>query len=390
MVKKLIKIILILSLAIILLIIVFTIYKFYLYERGEYKKVSYKSVKNWGNDYDLASFITAFKDSCNVFKLKSDNTIITSSPKITTAISWKNICNKLSDIDLANNNSIKDFIENNFIVYRAGNKNTSHVTGYYRIELSGSLEKTGEYKYPIYKKPEDLVQVNLGDFMPNLKGQIIFGRVDSRGRLVKYYSRQEIENGVLTNKNLAIVWLKSKYEAFLLHVQGSGIVDTTSGEKIYLSYAAKNGLQFSGITSYMKQNNYKSLNPDLRGIEATRDFFDHNQDKVDEVLNNNNSFIFFQKVNQKNWVGAFNTNLYAQRTVAVDPNYEALGIPLWLTIKNPDTNEKISRMVVSNDIGSAIKGIGRVDFYWGLGKEAGDLASITNQYTTLYMFLPKD
>ena len=49
----------------------------------------------------------------------------------------------------------------------------------------------------------------------------------------------------------------------------------------------------------------------------------------------------------------------------------------------------VSRFVLDQDTGSAIKGAGRVDVFMGTGREAGDRAGLTNSNGELYYLLLK-
>ena len=50
----------------------------------------------------------------------------------------------------------------------------------------------------------------------------------------------------------------------------------------------------------------------------------------------------------------------------------------------------VSRYVLDQDTGSAIKGPGRVDYFMGTGKLAGDRAGITGGNGSLYYLLLKE
>jgi membrane-bound lytic murein transglycosylase A len=63
-------------------------------------------------------------------------------------------------------------------------------TGYYQPVIEGSLNETSIYRFPIYRRPEDLIDADLGSFGPHLKGEKITGRQEG-DRLVPYFSRLE-------------------------------------------------------------------------------------------------------------------------------------------------------------------------------------------------------
>lgn len=86
-------------------------------------------------------------------------------------------------------------------------------TGYYEPLLHGSLEKTDRYHVPLYKKPDDLIEVNLGAFRATLKGQNIAGRVE-KGRLVPHHDRAEIGKGALAKKGKSCFGLMIRCRRF--------------------------------------------------------------------------------------------------------------------------------------------------------------------------------
>ena len=65
-------------------------------------------------------------------------------------------------------------------------------TGYYEPLLRGSRKRGGAYQVPLYRRPRDLVAVDLGDFRETLRGQRIAGRLYG-DRLVPYPDRAASE-----------------------------------------------------------------------------------------------------------------------------------------------------------------------------------------------------
>ena len=99
--------------------------------------------------------------------------------------------------------SARRFFENWFSAYQVTDRGNPNglFTGYFEPLLRGSLKKTRRYSVPLYKKPNDLVTVQLGDFKKGLKGQQITGRLRAN-TLVPYAERAEIESGALSGKGL--------------------------------------------------------------------------------------------------------------------------------------------------------------------------------------------
>ena len=104
------------------------------------------------------------------------------------------------------------------------------VTGYYEPVLEGSLKPGGQFKWPLYGIPPDLVTVELDRFDPvRFHGERLVGRLE-KNRLVPFYTRSEIEGkGKLERSGVELVWLKDPVDSFFLHIQGSGMIKLPDG-----------------------------------------------------------------------------------------------------------------------------------------------------------------
>src|SRR5690606_31141749 len=96
-------------------------------------------------------------------------------------------------------------------------------TGYFEPELAGSRSRSEAFPVTLYKRPPDLVDVDLGAFRESLKGERIAGRIEN-GRLVPYADRAAIESGALAATAEPLIYLADPVDAFFLHIQGSGLV----------------------------------------------------------------------------------------------------------------------------------------------------------------------
>ncbi|MEJ2116948.1 MAG: 3D domain-containing protein [Alphaproteobacteria bacterium] len=79
------------------------------------------------------------------------------------------------------------------------------------------------------------------------------------------------------------------------------------------------------------------------------------------------------------------------RSMAVDPRYHQLGMPIWISVPdfNLDGHEGLARLMIAQDTGSAIRGSVRGDFFWGTGPAAGKLAGRMKHPCDFYVFIPK-
>ena len=255
------------------------------------------------------------------------------------------------------------------------------ITGYYEPLLYGSLTKTKRYKYPVYKIPKNLIVSD----DPKLKDYKLRGKI-VENKIVPYDTRKEIESNS-NNSNLeAIAYVDDKYDLFSLHVQGSGKIQLENGKIINVGYGQQNGWPFTGIGSYMLEKGYVTKNE--MSIQGIKNFFIKNPSKIDEVLNINDSYIFF-RISKEGASGSLGSVLTAKRNLAVDSEFIPLGMPVFLNTKNPITKESINQLMVAADVGGAIKGEIRADFFWGFGPSAFDYAGRMKEKGKMYILMPK-
>lgn len=278
----------------------------------------------------------------------------------------------------------KEFFITNFQPYKLYNSKSSDegtITGYYEPLLHGSLKKTKKYKYPVYKIPKNLIVSD----DPNLQNYKSRGKIVNN-KIVPYDTRKEIEDNP-KNPNLEVIaYVDDKYDLFFLHIQGSGKIQLDNGKLINIGYAEQNGWPYTGIGNYMLEKGYLIKN-DL-SIQGMKKFFINNPTKIDEVLNINESYIFF-KVSKDGAKGSLGSVLTAKRNLAVDRSYIPLGIPVFINTKNPITKKPINQLMVAADVGGAIKGEIRADFFWGFGSTAFEYAGRMKEKGKMYILMPK-
>ena len=344
-------------------------------DKVSYKKSSFFELQNWNKDDQLKSFDT-FKKSCD--KILSEN-----MPKYAD---WVPVCKKAVSIKLKTSGEARLFFEHNFTPYQIiyNNKDTGIFTGYYEPTIKGSLVKTLQYTVPIYKTPKDLVK------LPKYDDTYSFGRY-SKNKFIPYYSREEIAKGNLFKKADVLVWVKSKVDRSFLQIQGSGRIETDSGDFL-LGYYIQNGHGYKPIGKYLIDNNYIPLeNMSMQSIKA---WLNKNKDKIDEVLNYDPSFVFFRYIDAKNAIGAQGVELTPGYSMAIDNDFYPYGVPMWLETDyfehNNKTTEPLDRLMIAQDTGGAIRGAIRGDIFWGHGKQAEFNAGHMNNKGKLWILLPNN
>ena len=119
-----------------------------------------------------------------------------------------------------------------------------------------------------------------------------------------------------------------------------------------------------------------------------REWLRANPQKAGDLMAENERFIFQRIINADGPIGAYGISLTAGRSLAVDTRYIPLGSMLWLETMGPD-KRNIDKIVFAQDIGSAIKGVVRGDYFWGHGEEALEYAGRMNSVGKYFILVPK-
>ncbi|MBP0028844.1 MltA domain-containing protein [Roseofilum reptotaenium CS-1145] len=249
-------------------------------------------------------------------------------------------------------------------------------TGYFEPTYAGSLTRTAEYRYPLYARPSDFEDWS----KPH----------PTRGQL-------EGENGLGWQSPLRgteIVWLGDRLEAFLVHVQGSAQIQLPNGQVMTVGYAGKTDHPYTSIGKELVNAGIFSL--ESLTLPKLIDYFHQFPEQMNEYLPRNQSFIFFKETQGQAATGNLSVPVTAWRSIATDKSIMPPGALALIHAPLPEPNALgqleptlVSRFVLDQDTGSAIKGAGRVDVFMGTGREAGDRAGLTNSNGELYYLLLK-
>lgn len=351
-------------------------------EEFSLQKRTFMDLNGWEND-DFDLFDKALKKVCESV-VKSSNTVFKSGKIEYSSAEYKKHCKSVSEI--SSKSELKSFIENNFVPYEVcvNGSSSGKFTSYYEADLRASFNKDEIYKYPIYGKPNDLIEINLRDFDEKLPNQRLVGRIIN-GKLVKYYTREEIDNNKINAP--VILWGDNPVDIFIMQIQGAAVAVLPNGEKVRVAYADNNGHRFKGIGSILLEKGLiKSGDASMPKI---REWLNKNEKLAKENMSLNDRYIFHKIVDAEGPIGAMGLPLYAGRSLAVDKSYIPLGTMLWLETKSPD-NMDINKLVLAMDVGSAIKGGIRGDYFWGYGEDAFQQAGRMNSSGKYYILIPKN
>jgi len=316
--------------------------------------------------------LAAFRLSCPSIQRRADVS------GLTQGADWAESCNAAKSWADSDANA---FFARYFGTVQVG-AGTAFVTGYYEPEIAGSRTKRAGYDVPIYRRPADLVDVDLGQFSDDLKGRKIRGRVDG-SNFVRYYDRQAIERGALEGRGLEIAYAADAAEFFFLHVQGSGRLRLPDGGVMRIGYDTQNGRDYVGIGKLLlDRGELQSGQASMQGILA---YLRADPVRGAAVMNENPSWVFFREITGPGPLGALGVPVTGRASVAADPRYVPLGAPVFLSLDRAEPNG----LWVAQDTGGAIKGANRFDSFWGAGDSARAIAGGMSGRGSALLLLPR-
>lgn len=267
------------------------------------------------------------------------------------------------------------------------------VTAYYEPEVEVRAVPDAAYRFPFYRRPDDLVDVDDSNRPSGFDPYFAFGRLRG-GTIETYPDRAAIDGGLLTGRGLEIAYARSKVDVFFVHVQGAARLRYPDGSIRRITYAAKTGHRFSPIGRLLIERG--EIDAAAISMAAIRDWLARHADQVDEVLWHNRSYIFFRDgpVDDARLgpVAAAKVPILAGRSLAVDRLIHTFATPFFIRgerLTHLDGGRPFARAMLALDTGSAIVGPNRGDIFTGSGDAAGALAGHVRHAADFYVFVPK-
>jgi len=347
------------------------------------------------DDMDVNSLIEAARHQAAYLKRqKRQTTIQFGNDRYATywlLVSVRELLAKLAENP--DKNELNRFLSENYLVYQAGGRSNQRgrnmlVTGYYEPFFSGSLTRKAPFLTPIYTPPDSLV-------VRRQEGrETRIGRYDRKNRFVDFWSRAEIENNDLL-RGYELAYLKDPFDAFLLHVQGSGRIQLPDGSVRSVRFAGSNGLDYKSIGKLLVDKGILALE-DVN-VPAIRKYLHNHQEERESILHHNPRFIFFTWGDSLSPKGSSGEILTPGRSIAMDASALPGGTIGFLISRRPEMAQDgtitgwqtFSRFVFPQDSGAAIKGTGRVDIFWGHGHYAEVAANHMKEEGKLYFLVKK-
>lgn len=290
-------------------------------------------------------------------------------------------------------------------------------TGYYVPTLQGSRQPDTRYRYPLYRKPTDLVAVDLGKFdllrqvrklwpwleklpfgprLEELRFPTLRGRLLESGKVIPYFTRAEIDYGrKLKGKDLELLWVDDEIDRFFLQIQGSGLVRLADGETRMVGYAAANGHSYHSIGGWLIRQGF--MTREEVSMPSIRAWIKKHPERMAEIFKANPSYVFFRKLPTSEALGCYNIPVTSGRSIATDRKLFPGGalalieteLPIFSSAEEVTGWRPCRRLVFNQDTGGAIRGPHRVDLYCGDDKPAELTAGVMKQPGRLFFFVPR-
>lgn len=352
--------------------------------------VSYAELPGWSTDDALAALET-FAKGCPSFRRLPAERVLEPSPLGRTAGDWARVCGAIPGERTSA--AARAFFEAELEPWVIGDGDDfeGFLTGYYEPLLAGSRSRRPGFDVPLYRRPPELVQVDLGLFRETWKGERTAGVVVD-GSLRPYADRDTIDQGALSGRGLELVWVDDPIDAFFLHIQGSGRIALAEGGEMRVGYAGQNGHPYLAIGRELVSRG--AMTKEQVTMQSLRRWLDEHPVEAPEILRANASFVFFRELDEDGPLGSLGVALTGGRSLAVDRRFLPLGAPIYLdgTVPGPSeevADEALQRLVVAQDTGGAIRGPARGDLFWGAGDEAASRAGRMKHPARMWLLAPR-
>jgi membrane-bound lytic murein transglycosylase A len=271
-------------------------------------------------------------------------------------------------------------IEREFVLYQSVGKDTKGsvlFTAYYEPLYAASRVPTPEYRYPVYRLPPDLNSWS----KPHPTREELEGADGLQGAKGKL-------------RGLELFWFRDRLEPYLAQIEGSARLQLPDGTQTAIGYAGNNAYNYKSIGRELANDGKLPL--EGMSMPIILDYFQKHPQELNIYIPRDRSFVFFQENHGEPAQGSINVPLTAERSIATDKSLMPPGALALIRASIPFANPTgkmeehiVSRYVLDQDTGGAIKGAGRVDYFLGTGKLAGDRAGVTVSNGQLFYLLLK-
>jgi peptidoglycan lytic transglycosylase A len=358
-----------------------------------FEPVAFEEISGWAGDDHLSAFRTFLRSCGPVLAGAASSQTAKSVQPSKPLLRACEVAKALGASDVGAKDA-RAFFEENFQPHRLiQDQATGLLTGYYEPVLDGARVPGHGFEIPVYRRPRDLVNLVAESERGAMAHALTHGRKTPSG-VEPYATRADIDNGALHGQGLELLWLADPVDAFFMHVQGSGRIRFADGQTVGITYDGKNGHPYTSIGRYLIDEGL--IDAEEMSLGVLKDWLTENAGLGRSVMQKNLSYVFFREVEPSEAdgpLGVLGIPLTDGRSLAVDTAYHPIGSPIFVTaptLTHGGQPEGFKRLMIAQDVGSAIRGPERGDVYFGSGEAAGGLAGITKHPGSFTVLIARD
>lgn len=360
--------------------------------RTERLALDFAAIEGWAEDDHRAAF-TTFLKSCAA--IRDGRAALRDA--LTPPDALRRACAAalaLSEDGSPDPAGARRFFEAHFVPYEIRTEGRpGFLTAYYEPEIEASLIQNAAFPVPVLARPADLVTLRQGETAPGLEPGLQAGRRTERG-LEPFPDRSAIWAGALEGQKLEIAWLRDHAELFITQVQGSARLKLTDGRIARLVYSGRNGHAYTSVGRKIVESGAMAL--EEMTLEKLMTYLRADSVRGRALMEQNRSYVFFalefDAPAGRGPTGGAGLPLTAGRSLAIDRAIWPYGLPVFVDV-NPLVPEggrqRIARLMIAEDTGSAIVGPARGDYFMGSGAAAGTRAGLVRDSMRFIVLAPK-
>jgi len=361
-------------------------------DRSRFTRARWTDLEGWTDDA-LAEAVPAFLRSCRKLDELADDAWVGLDRRFGRARQWRAACAAAARVPAGDDAAARRFFEAEMAPWQVAGKRgpVGKLTAYFVQPVRASRTRHGPYQHPIYRRPPEVVMIDMAACSPTGRGRKLWGKLDpATQELVPMPSRAEVRQGAYAGRDLELLWADDPVDTLFLDIEGSGRATLDDGSEIWLEYDGKNGHEYAGPAGLLRA---RGLLPRGKGtMQGIREELRAHMDQFDEITDGNASMVFFKFGREPGAVGSQDVMLTPRRSAAVDRNFIAASTPLWIDGKAPRAGgglEPWRHLVIAQDTGGNIKGAVRADLYWGPDESDGEIAGRLGGAGRYWALLPK-